>query len=281
MFWLDKRREFGQRFSVILPNVYPCSGSPGHLPPFLDKQQPAESERAPVRRLSRGQAKVSLTFFMRIAILMLASLLGTCAFAAKVGDSYDQVIAEKGKPSGQIAAGNARVLNYADVSIRLRDDVVVEIKSIEAVRGPATRTDPAMTAKGAGQPDVANAGLEWITSYRSALARARKEGRSLFLYFTGSDRPDLCKRLDEEILSTAEFKSYAKEKLILVKLDLLKQTEQSGRLRNQSMTLAEQYGVTDYPTVIILDRTGRPVKTLGYQEGGPGPFVAALRSVER
>ena len=91
------------------------------------------------------QAQGLPIFLMKIALLILASLLGPCVFAAKVGDSYDRVIAEKGKPGSQIIAGNARVLNYADVSIRLRDDMVVEIKSIEAARGPLTRTAQSLT----------------------------------------------------------------------------------------------------------------------------------------
>jgi thiol-disulfide isomerase/thioredoxin len=205
-------------------------------------------------------------------------LVGSCAFAAKVGDSYDQVIAEKGKPAGQIVAGNARVLNYADVSIRFRDDVVVEIKSIEAARGPVTRTDPTVAIKGA---DKTSADLAWSTSYRSALAQARKEQRNVFLFFTGSDWCGWCKRLEAEILSTKEFGDYAKEKLILVKLDYPKHTEQSEDLRNQNSALATQYNITRFPTVIILNPLGRAVKILGYQEGGPGPFIDALLSVER
>jgi len=218
---------------------------------------------------------------MKIAILILVSLLGPCTFAAKVGDSYDQVIAEKGKPAGQITAGNARILNYADVSIRLRDDVVVDIKSIEAARGPLTRTDPSLTAKSADQPAPANAGSEWTTDFRSALIRAPKEQRNVFLFFTGSDWCGWCKRLEEEILSTQEFRDYAQKKLVLVKLDFPKHTEQSADIQNQNKALATQFGVTGFPTVIILAPTGNAVKTLGYQEGGPGPFIAELRSVEQ
>jgi len=102
----------------------------------------------------------------------------------------------------------------------------------------------------------------------------------VFLFFTGSDWCGWCKRLEEEILTTSEFKNYAKEKLILVKLDFPRQIEQSEALQNQNRTLAGQYGIKGYPTVIVLDPAGRAVKQLGYQEGGPGPFVSALRAVE-
>jgi thioredoxin-related protein len=256
-------------------------GFPDFLLPFMDWQQPAESIWAAVDRRSHEQAKGAIPIPMKIAIVMLASMLGACAFAASVGDSYDQVIAEKGKPTGQITAGNARVLNYADVSIRLRDDVVVEIRSIEAARGPVTRTDPAMVAKAVEKPEVVNASSGWNTSYRLAMVRARKEKRNVFLFFTVSDSSDACKRMEAEILATDEFKDYAEKKLVLLKLDYPKHAEQSDEIRSQNAILLEQYNVTEYPTVVILDPTGRPVKTLGYKEGGPKPFLAELRSVER
>ena len=203
---------------------------------------------------------------MKIAILGFVTLLGTCAFAAKVGDTYDQVLAEYGKPAGQIVAGNSRVLNYSEVSIRLRDNVVVDVKLIDAPRGqPRNAAAPA---------------AEWITDYPRALARAQAEHRNVFLFFTGSDWCGWCKRLDGEILSTAEFKDYAKAKLILVKLDYPRQLEQPDALKHQNKALAGQYKIRGYPTVIVLNPAGKQVKELGYQEGGPVPFVSALRAVE-
>jgi protein disulfide-isomerase len=133
---------------------------------------------------------------------------------------------------------------------------------------------------GGRRPGASAAGFEWITDYPRALTRARVERRNVFLFFTGSDWCGWCKRLEEEILTKSEFKNYAKEKLILVKLDFPRQIEQSEALQNQNRTLAAQYGIKGYPTVIVLDPAGRAVKQLGYQEGGPGPFVSALRAVE-
>ena len=205
---------------------------------------------------------------MRIFILVLLSLLGMSAFGAQVGDTYDQVVAEKGKPAGQITAGNQQVLNYADASIRLRDNVVVEVKPIAAPKG------------GVPVPGGADTGSAWTTDYQRALVRARVERRNVFLFFTGSDWCGWCQRLEAEILTKPEFKTYAKQKLVLVKLDFPRQTEQSETLKKQNQALQEQYRIKGYPTVVILSPSGRPVKHLGYQEGGPGPFVSALRSVE-
>jgi thioredoxin-related protein len=173
-----------------------------------------------------------------------------------------------------------RILNYADGSIRLRDDVVVEIKSVEAARAPVAATESAAPANVSQSTDVAASAAEWTTDYRSALARAQSDRRNVFLFFTGSDWCGWCKRLDREILSTEDFKSYAAKELILVKLDFPRHLEQSEELKNQNRALAEEYQITGYPTVVVLDPTGKKVKILGYQEGGPGPFIDALRSVE-
>jgi len=49
------------------------------------------------RRTHNRLAGNHLTVSMKITILVFSSLLGTCVFAAKIGDSYDQVLVEKGK----------------------------------------------------------------------------------------------------------------------------------------------------------------------------------------
>ena len=50
------------------------------------------------------------------------------AFAANIGDTYEQVIAEKGKPQSQVAAGSRRVLQYADMSVVLKNGRVATIR---------------------------------------------------------------------------------------------------------------------------------------------------------
>jgi len=217
-------------------------------------------------------------------LLVLSFTLGTIAFAAKPGDTYDQVLAEKGKPASQVVAGNSKVLNYADVSIRLKENTVVEVKPVAGIPSSAATVETKSAPKPAPTPQHPTAKTrtteaEWTTDYQAALAKAQTEKRNVFLFFTGSDWCGWCMRLDQEILSTAEFKSYASEKLVLVKLDFPRKTALPDELRTQNQSLASRYHIKGYPTVIILDPTGKPVRKLGYQEGGPQPFIEALRSV--
>ena len=45
--------------------------------------------------------------------------------------------------------------------------------------------------------------------------------------------------------------------------------------------LAEKYKIEGYPTVIVLDGNGQKVGELGYQEGGPQPFIAELQKLKK
>jgi hypothetical protein len=89
-------------------------------------------------------------------MLLLLCLANLTVFGANVGESYEQVVAEKGPPKSQIDAGSLRVLNYPDVSIKIKDDLVVSIKPVvaEPQRKPSEAPNP--TSHPAAQPTIAS-----------------------------------------------------------------------------------------------------------------------------
>ena len=116
----------------------------------------------------------------------------------------------------------------------------------------------------------------WTTDYKAALEQAKADDRRVFLFFTGSDWCSWCKRLNREILSTPEFQKFAGEKLVLVELDFPKSKAQPAPVKEQNAKLAQQFKIEGYPTVIVLDSSGKKVGELGYQEGGAVPFIKAI-----
>ena len=68
---------------------------------------------------------------------ILYMALSAGASALSVGDTYQQVTAEKGEPRSRMVAGNLQILNYPDFSIKLRDNTVVAVTP----SGPANRTE--------------------------------------------------------------------------------------------------------------------------------------------
>ena len=204
-------------------------------------------------------------------------------------DSYEHVIAEKGQPLGRASTGDSVILRYADGSIRLKGGKVVAVNTRAAAGGGAATVTPVAAAAGAAAPiaksvtsaeaSSAASPLEWRTEYRTALVEAKEQHRHVFLFFTGSDWCGWCKRLQREILSTPEFARFAGEKLILVELDYPRAKPQAPELKRQNAVLQRSYQIEGYPTVVVLDENGKTVGRLGYQEGGPGPFIEALKAL--
>ena len=197
----------------------------------------------------------------------MLSLLVLPSFAVQLGDTIDQVLAEKGKPDNKLQAGGTTILTYAGSTIKLKEGQVVAMKT------------PGKVEISSANMVVPPAPIEaWTTDYPAALAQADKENKKVFLFFTGSDWCGWCKRLDKEILSTHEFKTYAAEKLILVKLDFPRGLPQSASLKAQNSQLAAKHGIKGYPTIVVLNSAGKRVGELGYMEGGPAGFIKELKS---
>jgi hypothetical protein len=72
----------------------------------------------------------------------LLILAASNAWAVGVGDTYQQVVAEKGNPKGSIVAGSVTVLNYPGMTVRLRDGVVVSVKETAETPSPAAPSPP-------------------------------------------------------------------------------------------------------------------------------------------
>lgn len=126
-------------------------------------------------------------------------LLASAALGASVGDSYKSIIAEKGTPKSEIDAGPVRMLGYPDMTIKLRDDVVVSIKPIARQQeppaaSPSSGDDAASQGPIAGlkkQLDDAVAQVIKIVNQPVPYVPATPEMRLGYgLFHPGAERPD-------------------------------------------------------------------------------------------
>jgi len=116
----------------------------------------------------------------------------------------------------------------------------------------------------------------WIEDYPKAEVIAAQQDRAMLLDFTGSDWCGWCMKLHAEVFSKPAFEKYAKENLVLVKLDFPKKKEQPEQRKQQNRALAEKYGIRGFPTLIILSPAGEKLGQMGYMRGGPEPFLEKL-----
>jgi thioredoxin-related protein len=124
--------------------------------------------------------------------------------------------------------------------------------------------------------------LSWGTDLPGALNQARSDNKMVLLDFTGSDWCPWCIKFDGEVLSTGEFASYARSKLVLVQLDFPRTKPQSADLKQANAALAKRFNVDGYPTYVLLNQAGNELgRQVGYAEGGPGAFIAELENFSK
>ncbi len=120
----------------------------------------------------------------------------------------------------------------------------------------------------------------WEENPEKGLTKAKTENKITLMDFTGSDWCMWCIKLDKEVFSKAKFKDYAKQNLVLVEVDFPQLKQLPPVTQKKHDELAKQYEIKGFPTVIVLDSEGKVLGRLGYMEGGPEAFIAAIEKLK-
>jgi thioredoxin-related protein len=132
---------------------------------------------------------------------------------------------------------------------------------------------PLLAANPARAGDIA-----WKTSYDASVSEAKSSNKLLLLDFTGSDWCGYCKLLDKEVFTQAEFQDFVKSHFVAVTVDFPHGTSQPDNVKQQNDKLQSQYGIDGFPTLIVVDASGKELgRMTGYQPGsGPKAVIAQL-----
>jgi protein disulfide-isomerase len=117
-------------------------------------------------------------------------------------------------------------------------------------------------------------GSGWLEKHAEAIAASKKSGLPMLVNFTGSDWCGWCVKLHKEVFATKEFKEWAATNVVLLELDFPNKKAQDAAIKAKNEELAKQYKVEGYPTILILDGTGKKIGELGYVAGGPTVWIA-------
>ena len=115
--------------------------------------------------------------------------------------------------------------------------------------------------------------IEWLTDFEAAKAKAKADDKLVFAFFTGSDWCIWCKKLQAEVLEKEDFQTPALKQYIFVELDYPQQKKLPEELAAQNKKLAQQYKISGYPSVILMDSEGKQILQTGYQAGGPEAYL--------
>ena len=98
----------------------------------------------------------------------------------------------------------------------------------------------------------------WLTDMDAAKKEAAEQKKDLMIEFTGSDWCPPCMQLRANVFSKPDFQKEAQKNFVLLELDYPRSKEQSAEVKAANRKLAEQYGVTGFPTVVFADASGKP-----------------------
>ena len=122
-------------------------------------------------------------------------------------------------------------------------------------------------------------GKTWLVSFDQAKRIAAETDRPILVDFTGSDWCGWCIKLDEEVFAKTEFAAWAKEQVVLLKLDFPNSFDLPQPLTAQNDTLAKAYGISGFPTILFLDATGQVLGKSGYEAGGPRNWIVSATEI--
>lgn len=116
----------------------------------------------------------------------------------------------------------------------------------------------------------------WTTDFTAALRLAQELRRPVVADFTGSDWCPWCVKLDREVFASPVFRRWAEANVVLVRLDFPRRTPLPAAQAKRNEEIAQRYGVTGYPTVLVLDAQGAQLRKWGYFEGGPAAWINGM-----
>src|SRR5262245_30386000 len=122
---------------------------------------------------------------------------------------------------------------------------------------PAPAPAPAPAAP-ESKKDAAHEADPWIADFDKAAELAKKEGKDLFVDFTGSDWCIWCQRLHEEVFKFDSFLDAEEKEYVLVSLDFPNSDEAKKRVPNpaRNAELAQKYRIGGYPTILLMTSSG-------------------------
>jgi thioredoxin-related protein len=121
----------------------------------------------------------------------------------------------------------------------------------------------------------------WVTDFDSAKVIAEKENKKIVLVFQGSDWCAPCMKLDREVWSTEEFKTYAAKTYVMVQADFPRKRDNklSDQQKQKNEFLMEKYNQQGFfPFVVVFNSQGEVLGNTGYEKTTVTNYIKKLES---
>ncbi len=98
----------------------------------------------------------------------------------------------------------------------------------------------------------------WEVKMVKAVELSKKSGKPILANFTGTDWCGWCIKLDNTVFKKPEFKTWAKENVILLELDFPRRSKLPEEIAKQNGELQRAFNVRGFPTIWVFDASPDP-----------------------
>ncbi len=119
------------------------------------------------------------------------------------------------------------------------------------------------------------ASLPQVSDLSKGIQLAQLYNRPLILVFTGSDWCSWSQKVCKKLFESEEFSEAIGNNFIFVSLDF----PTSVKVDAEKIEAKKQYGVTTFPTLLMLEPDGREVTRLSYSESSSDEFAHSLKQL--
>jgi protein disulfide-isomerase len=114
----------------------------------------------------------------------------------------------------------------------------------------------------------------WHRDWTTAAEEARRSARPILVVFTGSDWCPHCRLLEENVLKTGAFHSWAADRFVFLEIDLPRQGIPQA-VRDERSAVCRQFGVSSFPQVVLASADGRRLAGVkGYSKQPAEAWIA-------
>lgn len=139
--------------------------------------------------------------------------------------------------------------------------------------------------KAAPNRDTISKELNWVSNYEKAKKLAKRKGKPLLIFFTGSDWCGPCKVLHKDFLKSDEFLKLADKELILYEANFPRRKDLiTPQQKKMNFSIKRKFNINGYPTILILNSYGNEIaRRSGYSSmmGSEYHFEMVKKAIEQ
>ena len=94
---------------------------------------------------------------------------------------------------------------------------------------------------------------DWHVGIANTYQESQKTGKPILVNFTGSDWCGFCVHLKKKVFSQEEFKTWAKENVVLYEVDFPKYFRIPEEIKAENTILMEYFNVQGYPSIWLMN----------------------------